>query len=275
MRFILTFLAAVSLVVTGCDTFSGSDAQTAQVSVQFKVIAPPANAAKGSFSSALDDGLIIEGTNGTLSITDIRLIVAEFELERDEECGDDDHGDECEEFSAPPFFADLPLESGVVTVATGDLPPGRYTELEFEVEDLELDEGDDDDEQQQRNLLRSIRSTFPDWPSEASVMLVGSFTPLGGSPRPFRAFAEAEIEVELALTPALVITAEDDDQFLTVQVNPVVWFKAGDGSVLDLSAYDFETTGRLLEFELEIEDGFTGLETEIEIDDENDDDDDD
>ena len=268
MRFMLAFWVALALVVTGCDTFSDSDAQNAQLTVKFEVVTPSATAGKGSFSNALDDGLLIEGTNGTLTITDIRLIVAEFELEReDEACQDAAHGDECEEFSAPPFFVDLPLQSGAVTVATGDIPPGRYTELEFEVEDLELDEGDAEEERQRRNLLSTIRSTFPDWPRKASVVLVGSFTPLGGSPQPFRAFAEAEIEVELELIPLLVITVEDDDRVLTVQVNPEVWFKSGNGSVLDLSAYDFETTGRLLEFELEIEDGFT----ELEIDDDDDD----
>ena len=266
MRSLFAFSAAILLIGTGCDATSNSDTQNAQLRVQFEVTVPAANAAKGSFSSTLDDALIFDGTNGTLSITDIRLVVAEFELEREEDCEDTQREDQCEEVDEAAFFADLPLESGTVTVATGDIPPGRYTELEFEVENLELDDEDDDDEQRQ-NLLNSIRSTFPDWPPEASVVLVGSFTPPGGNPQSFRTFAEAEIEVELALTPALVI--EDDDQVLTVQIDPGIWLKAEGGGVLDLSAYDFETTGSLLEFDLEIEDGFTGPERER--DDEDDD----
>lgn len=259
MRSLFAFSVALLLIGTGCDATSNSDTQNAQLRVQFEVAAPAANAAKGSSSSTLDDALIFDGTNGTLSITDIRLVVAEFELEREEDCEDTQREDQCEEVDEAAFFADLPLESGTVTVATGDIPSGRYTELEFEVENLELDDEDDDDEQRQ-NLLNSIRSTFPDWPPEASVVLVGTFTPLGGSPQPFQAFAEAEIEVELALAPALVI--EDDDQVLTVQINPGTWLKAEGGSVLDLSAYDFETTGSLLELDFEIEDGFTGPERE-------------
>lgn len=267
MRSILAFLVALSLGLTGCDALPDSDAPDAQVSVQFEVVTPAAGVAKGSSAHALDEVLLIEGTNGTLAITDIRMVVAEFELEReDEACDDDERGDDCEAFSAPPFFVDLPLEREAVTVATGTLPPGAYTELEFEVEDLELDEDEGDDRVLQ-DLFDEIRTAFPDWPGEASLVVTGDFTPRGGSARPFTVFAEAEIEVELELEPPLVITAEDDNPSLTVAVNPVFWFKTRDGRVQDLSAFDYETTGELLEFELEIERGFTELEIELEDDD--------
>ncbi len=44
MRFIFAFFVTTSLVVTGCETFSDSDAQNAQLSVKFEVVTPSANA---------------------------------------------------------------------------------------------------------------------------------------------------------------------------------------------------------------------------------------
>ena len=41
---------------------------------------------------------------------------------------------------------------------------------------------------------------------------------------------------------------------------PVTWFVRADGSVLPLHLYDWDATGELLEFELEMEDGFTEVE---------------
>ena len=48
-----------------------------------------------------------------------------------------------------------------------------------------------------------------------------------------------------------------------MDVRPDIWFSRPDGSVIDLSMYDYDETGAVLEFELEMENGFT----EIEIDD--------
>jgi hypothetical protein len=39
-------------------------------------------------------------------------------------------------------------------------------------------------------------------------------------------------------------------------VDPALWFPGSNGRVTDLSAYDFATTGRVAEFEIEIERGF-------------------
>ena len=49
---------------------------------------------------------------------------------------------------------------------------------------------------------------------------------------------------------------------LTVRLDPAAWFSQGDGSVIDLSQFDYATTSQLLDFAVEIENGFA----EVEID---------
>ena len=50
------------------------------------------------------------------------------------------------------------------------------------------------------------------------------------------------------------------DKIVTVTVDPLAWFIRPDGTVLDLSQFDFDATGQVVEFEVEMEDGFTEIE---------------
>lgn len=78
---------------------------------------------------------------------------------------------------------------------------------------------------------------------------------------PFWVFFDAEVKVELTFDAPLVI---DDGavQVVTVFVNPAAWFAAPDGSVLDLSAFDFGATGQLFKLEAKFLDGFTKIEVD-------------
>lgn len=247
--------------IVGCDSSStdlGTDESAASTAVQFKTV----TGESGKMATSADeDTLKIEGSNGTLRIDDIRFIVAEFELEREDD--DDNSGDEqWEEFEFDPFFVDLPLGNDeVISMGESDIPAGLYKELEFEIEDLDL-EGDDDEEEYQE-LAEEIRAEFNDWPDEASMVITGTFAPADGDERTFKVYAEAEIEIEREFEPALEITAGDIEKILTVRINPPRWFERSDGTVLDLSQYDWDETESLLEFEAEFEDGVE----EIEFDD--------
>jgi hypothetical protein len=197
------------------------------------------------------------------------LIVAEFELEGDQQGEDEDcpgmERDDCHEFEAPPFFLELPLEDGSVSVATDEVPPGVYDEFKFEIEDL--DDEDEDDGAGASELLSQIRAIHPDWPEDASLLVVGTFTPREGDPRSFRVYVDAEIEIERDLNPPLMV--EDDGtpgtDAIVVEINPRAWFQRPDGTVWDLSEFDYGETGKLLEFEAEMEHGF--LHVDIEDDD--------
>ena len=192
------------------------------------------------------------------------MIVEEFELEPVEvsDCDVEPEPAGCEDFEARYFFVDVPLTGAPVTVVQQDIPAGMYDGLEFEVNDVEVDDDEDDDASLIAALFTQVRAVFPDWPEKASMVVVGSFTPTGESAVNFRTYFEAEIEVEFDLFPPLEVTEEGLSRSIVIQLSPDVWFRQGDGTVMDLSQLDFPTTGELIEFELEIEDGF---DLEIEV----------
>ena len=243
-------LTAVALLagLAACSDSLGPNEQ-GRVQVAFRVLSQSGNGG---------GPLVISGSNGTLTITDISLIVNEFELEVDEDAceveGAED--EECEEFEAPAAFVRLPLDGDALVAVSTMVPAGTYHSVEFEVEDIDLDESDDD-AGDINVITTAVRAAFPNWPDEASMVVVGSFTPTGGQPIPFTVFFDAEIEIEKNFVPALVV--DQSNETVTIELDPSVWFKRFDGTVLNLSALN----GQVVEFEAELEDGFQ----EIEFDD--------
>lgn len=246
---------ALSATMLACETGAGNNAAVR--------VAAPAVAGQSVETAA---GLSIAGSNGTLVITDIKLIVNELELRRESvaDCDDDSSGSgDCGSFETKYFVADVPLGTGAVSLGNDRIAAGTYTTLEFEVKDLEVDVGDDDDASDAARIaavLAEVRATHPDWPAGASMMIAGTFTPTGGAPQAFRVYFDAEVEVERDLIPSLVV----DEAFtgLTIDVRPDLWFRNGDGTVRNLALSDYGTTASLVEFEVEFEDG-----CEIELDD--------
>jgi hypothetical protein len=210
--------------------------------------------------------MVLAGTNGTLTLDEIRIIINEVELKRaDPSCDSVGvSGSDCGEFEAGPRFLDLPLDGQPIEAVTALIPPGNYKELDFEIEDLEDDEGDPTEAALIAAVRAEVLAEIPDWPRKASALVTGSFAPAAGGSIDFRVFLEAEIEIEFELIPNLVIDdARTASRDVTVDVSPQIWFTNPDGTVLELQDYDFDVTGQLLEFEVEMEDGFT----EIEFDD--------
>lgn len=247
-------LGCTVFVVMGCDS---SDPSTGSGTVQvgFSTTnasgSPTTKAAPSSKQSIDSDTLVLTGSNGTLKIGDLRLIVDEVELEGD--------ADSAEFETERPSFLDLPLQAGEVSpVATDQVPPGSYEDFEFEIEDVELD--DPDEEGGIQALRDEIREEFPNWPNSASMVVVGTFIPTNGTSRSFEVYFEAEIEVERELNPALKVSSEGFSRDLIVRLDPAQWFERADGTVQDLSQSDFEETGQVVEFEAEFEDGVTEIE---------------
>lgn len=241
-------LALAALTAACSDSSPTGQGNDARVQVRFGVAG--ARASQALLQTNGTDQLVITGANGTLNISDIRLVVAEFELD-----GDDDvnqcTGDDCEDFNAGPMFVDLPLSGGPVTVASGDIPPGVYREVEFEAEDLDDDEEDPAEAQRIAELRQQILAQFPDWPRDASMLVTGSFTPTGGQPVQFRTFIEAEIEIELDLNPPLTV-GEGSAGSLDITLDPAVIFKSGN-NVINLS----QPVGEI-EIENRVGGGFSG-----------------
>lgn len=255
---LLLVLAATPLLLTACESSTGLE-DGARVRIAFTTAAGTAGSLAGvSLSREATGDRVLQGPNGTLTITDVRMIVAEFELEGPDACGVPDEDGELEEceFNAPPSLLRLPLDGDAVVVATDEVPLGTYTELEFEIEDLDEDE---DDRERTRAGIADVRSqlrgAFPRVPDEASAVVVGTFTPTGGAPRPFTVYLDADVEVEIDLVPPLVISEQGASRTVTVQLDPARWFVQG-GQVLDLSLFN----ERLLELEDEFELGVVGIQ---------------
>lgn len=245
---ILTALA-FSILLAACGGTAGLGDGT-RVAVAFGVGAPAVGAASSVGASAVTvqgDTLRIEGSNGVLELTTVAFIVEEIELD----C-DDDRVGPCADFETDPVFIDLPLGSGTVEATSSRIRPGTYDELEFEIDDL-----DDVSRSVRTALLAEIRSRFPAFPSDASMVVEGTFTPIGDGARAFLVFFDADIEVELDLRPPLVVDADGvANRTIVVDVQPARWFLRGDGRVRDLSAFD----GDLVELDVEIEDGFVDVD---------------
>lgn len=257
-------IAAITIavaLVAACDDTTGPADGATELSVAFAV----QSGAQATFSGTGIQNLEISGSNGTLVIDDLRLIVSEFELEAEDEganfddaCGDDDDAsdeDDCLDFHFPPFLLDVPLTGGIVEVGSADVPPGVYEELEFETRGLDDDEDDDEtDRARVLQLINELRATYAGFPETASMVARGTFTPTGGAARPFVVYFDAEVEVELEFEPPIVLPAADGSA-LVVDLRPDLWFRAGE-QVVDLSQWD----GRFVELEFEMERGFEKVE---------------
>ena len=270
------------VALAGCADGTSVGGLGEEVTVSFQVnggSGPAAAPALGGPALVAGPPMVITGSNGTLTLNEIRLVINEVELElSDDSCGtsgssgddsaDDESGDrsgeECGEFEAGPRFLDLPLDGEPVEAVTATIPAGTYSELKFKIEDLEDDEEDPATATAIAEVRATILAQFPDWPRKASALVVGTFQPTDGDPVDFRVYVEAEVEIEMDLVPNLVV---DDtgvsSRDLTVDVSPSAWFTNPDGTVVELQLLDYDTTGELLELEVEMEHGFT----EIEFDD--------
>lgn len=246
-------LALATLAAAGCDG-DGTGAGGGRVAIRFATTGgtqPTRDGAPRFSHAGTGDVLVLTGTNGTLRIEDVRLIVSELELEQsDGSCvAEDDADDHCEEFESGPFLVDLPLAGGAVTLTTDQVAPGTYDELEFEVEDLEAEDDDDPAERQViQSLLGQLRSVYPAFPAGASMVVHGTFTAAGSTTaQPFTVYFDAEIEVEMELQPPVTVPGAGT---LTVHVDAAAWFKPG-AQVVNLAALD----GRTVEFHSQFRDG--------------------
>lgn len=252
----VALVVAMALAFVGCDS-TGPSTSDSEVSVGFATASSSSSTSSAALSKAQGDSLVLSGSNGTLRIHDLRLIVDELSLEGD--------ADSAEFETERPFFLDLPLDTTeVASVVSDRVPSGTYNEFGFEVEDAELDDGDDEEDLQQlRNDIDA--AGFSNWPDNASMVVQGTFTPENDTARSFTTYFQAEIEVELEMEDRpFVIGGDDPARQLTVNLAPNRWFTNSDGTIQDLSQDDFEETGQSVEFEVEYE--FEDGVSEIEFD---------
>lgn len=265
----LAILAFLISVLVSCDTTStNSDQGTGNVKLQFKTVTGSHGKTLSANNIMSDhDSVTVGGSNGSLQIDDIRFIVEKFKFEyEDDGCAEADtlEGPDCEEFEAEPFFVDLPLNGDTLSLANDEIGTGLYKKIEFEVKDLDFENEEEGEDQEHQALADSIRSEFPEWPDEASMIITGTFTPTDGDPQPFKVFAKAEIEIEHEFEPPLEVTDDNMQRVVSVNFNPARWLQQEDGSVVNLAEYDWDEHGKLLELSAKFKDGIE----EIEVDEE-------
>lgn len=200
--------------------------------------------------------LPLEADNGTLTLDEIWLVADEFKLQRAdgacEDPGDGQNDDDCKQFELPPFFVSVPQVGDNIGEVTADVAPGTYRALKFETK---APDGESD-------LFAEIRAShFGDWPGQASMVVVGTFTPPDEEAVSFRAYFDAEVKVELAFADEEPLVVEEgSDLSVTVFVDPAIWFVNDDGTVVDLRQYDYDMTGEVFKFEAKFGDAFTKIE---------------
>ena len=168
-------------------------------------------ATTGAAGLALDDGA------NTLLITRAEIVLAEIELKRTEStsCTPVGEDDDCEEFETGPRLVDLPLDGKVVQELATAIPAVSYDRLEFEIDRLEDDSGSD--------ILRER----PDLQG-LSVRITGTF-----NGAPFVFVSEESQELELDLSPPLVVGAEGSDINLTLSIDLAAWFTTDGGMLVN------------------------------------------
>ncbi|MDQ3606299.1 MAG: hypothetical protein M3418_08985 [Gemmatimonadota bacterium] len=251
-------LAALLPFAAACSDSTGPEA--GQVAVRFRAVtATGASASLGSTSGVSFDhvpvtgAITLTGSNGTLVLQDIRVIVSELELKRAEgACMGEGEDDDCEKFEGGPFLVNL-LDGSATQSVSALIPAGSYTEFEFEVEDLDADEDDSAAERQAiGSIFTQVRQAYPAFPSNASMVVHGTFTPTGGTAQPFTVYFDAEIEVEHKFATAFRVP---EDGAITVNLDPALWFRTGT-QVMNLAAVN----GKTLEFEAEFKNGIASIE---------------
>lgn len=210
---VLTALATATLVACGDGTpelrmalaVRGGNANALSASV---------TATPGTAGLALDDG------DNTLLVTKAEIILEEIELKRTEatSCPDgtaEGDDDDCEKFETGPRLVALPLDGKVSQELATAVPAGSYDQLEFEIH--KLDGGSGSDILRERPELDGL-----------AVRIVGNY-----NGTPFVFVSEESQELELELSPPLVVDDSGSDVNLTLSIDLAAWFTTSAGTLVN------------------------------------------
>ena len=216
-------LLVVSLVafIASC---SESTTPTVFRNVQVSFATQPAAALMASRSgTAIDaygailDDTLVSGTD-TLIITNAEIVLREIELKRIDvtDCDSQLDDDVCEEFETGPVLVSLPLTPGAEAEFELDIPPGTYSEIEFDIHKVEDDSAD-----------IVFLQQHPEF-DKLSIRVMGSYN--GDA---FLYESDLGVEQELDLLPALVVEEGNGSTNITVFVDIDAWFRDQSRDLID------------------------------------------
>jgi hypothetical protein len=171
----------------------------------------------GAMSAAAMGDTVSSGSD-TLIITSAEIVLREIKLKRIDvaSCDLSPDDDGCEEFEAGPVLVSLPLSPGAEVEFELDVPPGTYSQIEFEVHKVENEPSD----------IVFLQS-YPEF-ADLSIRVEGTFN--GTS---FSFESDLGVEQVLTLIPALTVEEGSGSVNVTVFVDLDAWFRDPSGGILD------------------------------------------
>lgn len=210
------------LLVAACSNGTGPGAGP-NVSLSFSsrlpagmVAAPSRAPAFGAAVTGADT--LTDGTN-TLIITSAQIVLRDIELERQDVatlCDTTPEPAGCEDFEVGPVLVDLPLGAGTDQQVAVDIPPGTYTEVKFTVHKATGDAADSAFVRQHPELLNK------------SIRVQGTYNGTA-----FTYESDLDVDQELHLDSALVVSDTTTSTNLTIRVVLADWFKSSSGSLIN------------------------------------------
>jgi hypothetical protein len=217
MRSTILILLAAATVLACDDPTIPTEFKTIQVSFATQGAGSPMLSHLVGAPVSMGDTVIVE--NDTLVLNSVEIVLREIELERLEvsDCDVEPEPEGCESFEAGPVLISLPLGEGVDSAFALDVPPGTYTEIEFDVHRISEDDEED----------AIFRQAHPDF-IDKSIRVTGTF-----NGQAFVFESDLDVEQELILTPALVVEEATTKTNITIFVDVNEWFRDDLGELID------------------------------------------
>ena len=200
--------AVLGLVLTACDALSNNGMRDASMS--FNVV-PSAAAAQTASADASTGLIVVIGGGHTLDLQNADVVFSEVTFEGRDVVNQDDDGDSDTDtdsdsdsdsdhsgnskFRAGAVTLPLPLEGGLVTPFTGEIPLGTYSGVEMDADFIRL------------------RGTYDGQAFDVTVPV--------------------NAELELEFDPPLAVTESSDPINVSVNVDVASWFKDENGNTID------------------------------------------
>jgi hypothetical protein len=153
-----------------------------------------------------------------LILSRVEIVLREVELKRIDvsDCDAASGSESCEVFEAGPVLVDLPLRAGAESRFSLDIPPGTYTEIEFDIHKVGDDPAD--------VVFLTSHPEFDD----LSIRASGTFNGIA-----FLYESDLGVEQELDLIPPFVVEEGSGSSNITVLVEVGRWFRDRAGDVID------------------------------------------
>lgn len=200
--------AVLGLTLAACDALSTNDMRTASLS--FNVV-PTSASAQVASAEASSGMIVVTGGGHTLDLQSADVVFSEVTFEGRDAVNRDDDGDSDADtdsdsdsdsdhngnakFRAGAVTLALPLEGGVVTPFTGEIPVGTYRSIEMDADFIRL------------------RGTYDGQSFDVTVPV--------------------NAELELEFEPPLEVTGSSDPLNVSVKIDVARWFRDANGNTID------------------------------------------